>query len=248
MRMIDAHAHIGVDEVFDEVLTEQDLLCAYEQYGIDGAIVQPFIQKPYMDDTRAIHDRIQRFCKAHPGRFWGMVSMNPHMRRTDFDGECRRCVRELGFVGIKIATSAYGVNPSKKNGMHVFEVAGELGVPVMVHTGSGIPFADPVQLIPAAKAFPEVKIVVAYGGGDLTMTQCIQLAAEYDNVWVEPSWTSVLGIGAMVRALGPGRIMFSSDMPQNIPVELAKYRAAITDPTALAQVFAGTCQEVFALN
>jgi uncharacterized protein len=117
-----------------------------------------------------------------------------------------------------------------------------------VHTGSGIPFADPAQLVKPARAFPDVRIVVAHGGGDLTMTQCIQLAYDYDNVTVEPSWTSILGIESMMKTLGAKKLMFSSDMPQNIPVELAKYRAAIKSDQELGQVLSGTCIEVFKLK
>ncbi len=248
MKIIDAHAHIGEDVVFDEELNEQDILRTMDRFGVHGAIVQPMICRPYLEAAKAANDRVHRFALAHPGRIWGMVSLNPHFAPEDFDAECARCVRELGFVGIKIATSAYGCNPSKRDGMHVFEVARGLGVPVMVHTGSGIPFADPVQLVAPARSFPDVSIVVAHGGGDLTMTQCIQLARDYENVYVEPSWTSILGIEAMMRTLGPGKLMFSTDMPQNTPVELAKYRSAIPDEGDLAQVLGGTCAQVFRLK
>jgi uncharacterized protein len=246
--IIDSHAHLGYDEVADMGVHEDDLLAAYEQYGIDGAIVQPLICRPYLDDTRQIHDRIFRFCQNHPGKYWGMVSMNPHFRPEDYDEEAKRCVSELGFVGIKIATSAHGINPAKKNGMHVFEVAGKLNVPVMVHTGSGTPLSDPMNLLPAARAFPEVKIILAHGGSDLMTQQVIFLASEYENVFVEPSWLNILAVGGMLKILGPGKIMFSSDMPANIPVELAKYRSLTGDQAVLEQMLSGTVINVFGLQ
>jgi uncharacterized protein len=248
MLIIDSHVHLGVDVVFDEILNEKDILDCCDRNGIRGAIVQPFIQRPYMEDTRVIHDRIYRFAQDYPGRIWGMASLNPHLRPEEFEAESSRCMHELGFVGIKLATSAYGCNPSKQDGMHVFEVAQALRVPVMVHTGSGIPFADPAQLIKPAKAFPTVKIVVAHGGGDLTMTQCIQLAQGYDNVYVEPSWIGILGIESMLKALGTSKLMFSSDMPQNAALELAKYRTAIRNEHELERVLSGTCIDVFGLT
>jgi|BioPla2DNA2_1021312.scaffolds.fasta_scaffold142915_1 hypothetical protein len=42
-----------------------------------------------------------------------------------------------------------------------------LGVPVMVHTGSGAPFADPISLIGILKYFKDMKIVLAHAGSDL---------------------------------------------------------------------------------
>lgn len=246
--IIDSHAHIGYDEVADLGITEDELMSACKKYSIDGAIVQPLIQRPYMEDTREIHDRIHRMCKKYPKKFWGMISMNPHFKPEDFDREAERCVRELGFVGIKLCPNAHGINPAKKNGMHVFEVARKLNVPVMVHTGSGAPLADPISLLPVARAFPEVKIVIAHGGGELMTQQALFLAKEYENVYIEPSWVNILALGGMLKVLGPNKIMFSSDVPLNIPVELAKYRALTDDKAVLEQLLSGTVKEVFNLN
>ena len=42
MKIIDVHAHLGYDYVFDEESTEENLLYYYDRYGVTGAIVQPF--------------------------------------------------------------------------------------------------------------------------------------------------------------------------------------------------------------
>ncbi len=157
--IIDAHTHLGQDCVFDLKNTKYDLLSNFEKYGIDGAIVQPFIERPYLEETRRIHDEIHDLCMEHPGRFWGMASINPHFRPEDYEREAQRCVKELGFVGLKITPAGHAINPASKDGMHVFEVARALNVPVMVHTGNGIPFADPAGIYPAAKAFPDVELL-----------------------------------------------------------------------------------------
>ena len=41
--------------------------------------------------------------------------------------------------------------------------------------------------------------------------------------------------------------MFSSDMPENIPIELEKYRSAFDDRDTLEQIFCGAAKEVFKL-
>ncbi|MDO8685088.1 MAG: amidohydrolase, partial [Clostridiales bacterium] len=68
-----------------------------------------------------------------------------------------------------------------------------------------------------------------------------------DNVYLEPSWLNVLSIKVAVQVLGAHKIMFSSDMPENIPVELEKYRSAFEDEAILQQIFCGTAKEVFGL-
>ena len=102
--IIDVHAHLGEDCVFDIHQDEAELLTAYDRCGVDKAVIQPFVYRPYLEDMRASHDRIAAFCKANPGRIYGMASINPHFRHEDYEAEAERCIRELGFVGLKITT------------------------------------------------------------------------------------------------------------------------------------------------
>ena len=244
MKVFDAHAHLGYDVVFDVEVDEQKLLTTYAANGVDGALVQPFLPRPYIEDTRAIHDRIARFNAAHPGRFYGMISICPHLYPTEVEAECLRCVRDLHFKGIKIATTAHGVSPSSKDGLHIFEIARDLNIPVMVHTGGGS-FGEVLLLEKPASLYPDVKIVVAHGGGENGVDACIRLAEEHENVYVEPSWINLLSLEKMAQRLGADKLMFSSDMPQNTPAELAIFRAVFPDEADLSKVLAGTALRVF---
>ena len=246
--IIDIHAHLGYDQVFDYEAQEDELLTANKQFGVDIAIVQPYIVRPYIEDHMEIHNRIYEFCLRHQGKFYGMASINPHFRPADYDRELTRCVKELGFIGIKITPIAHAANPASKNCMHVFEIADTLDIPVMVHTGSGIPFADPINCIPAARTFPRVKIILAHAGGDMFFEQALKLAREYENIFLEPSWLNVLNTKTAVETLGAEKVMFSSDVPENIPVELVKYRTAIKNEKDLDMIFYGTASKVFNLK
>ena len=247
MYIFDAHAHLGCDVVFDAEIREADLLGVYSEYGVSGALVQPFIPRPYIEDTIAIHNRIYGFAQAHPGRFYGMISVNPHLYPHIVEDECSRCVRELGFKGVKIATTACGVNPSGKSGVHIFEIADALGIAVMAHTGGG-GFGAPILLETPARLFPKVPIVMAHGGGADGVDECIRLAKTYDNVFVEPSWINLLGIEKMARELGAGKIMYSSDMPQNTPAELAIFNAVFKSRPDREKVFSKTARGVFKIT
>ncbi len=144
--IIDLHAHLGVDVVFDEEQSEEDLISFYDKYDVDGAVVQPYLPRIYMEDHMAIHDRIYELTKSTKKKFWGMASINPHFRPDDYDKEACRCIKELGFVGIKITPIGHATHPSSKDALHVWEVCRELKVPLMVHTGAGIPFSDPISV------------------------------------------------------------------------------------------------------
>ncbi len=246
--IIDSHAHLGHDYVFDEEATEEGLLYYYEKFDIDGAVIQPFINRPYISDTVRSHDRIYEFCKSSSKHFWGMASINPHFSPEDYEIEAKRCVNELGFVGLKITPIAHAVHPSSKDGLHVFEIAGELKVPVMVHTGAGAPFSDPISLLPAVKSFPDVKIILAHGGSDAFFQQALFLAESFDHVYVEPSWLSILNTRKLLKVIGASKVMFSSDHGINAGMELTKYRTLLEDEVQLERVLSGTAIEVFNLK
>lgn len=247
MLILDAHAHLGHDVVFDEESTEEELLAWHGRCRVSGAVIQPFVPRPYLADTAASHDRIAALCQSHPGRYFGMASINPHLRPEEYEGEAARCVKELGFVGIKLTPIAHAAHPASRDGRHVFEVAAALNVPVMVHTGAGIPFADPASLETVAAGFTKVPIILAHAGTDLFFAQALSLARRYAHVYLEPSWLSILNVRKALEAIGPGKIMFSSDHAVNIPVELCKYRTLLPEGEALARVLGGTAREVFGL-
>lgn len=247
--IIDLHAHLGEDVVFDEEQTEEELITAYRENQVDGAIVQPYLPRIYMEDHQAIHDRIYRLCQdSKEKKFWGMASINPHFRPEDYDREARRCIQELGFVGIKITPIGHAAHPSSKDCMHVWEVCRNLKVPLMIHTGAGIPFSDPISVQRALESFPDVPCVLAHAGSEMHNQQAIYLAEKYENVFLEPSWVGVIGVMNMVKRVGCSKIMFSSDNIYQIPVELAKYRSVIKSQEDLDRVLYRNAVELYGLD
>ncbi|MFO7698588.1 MAG: amidohydrolase family protein [Anaerolineae bacterium] len=245
MRIIDCHAHLGYDHVFDHDFTARELIETYDALGVEGAIVQPALCRPYLDDVRAYHDAIAELCDAHPGRFWGMASMTPHFSPDDLRAELTRCVRDLGFVGIKLTPIGHACSPSSRNGMALFALAEELGVSLMVHTGAGVPFSAPVQLIPGVERHPDLRVIVAHAGGELYMGETM-LLVRYDNVYFEPSWLGSQSTAKLLSAAGADRLLFSSDHASNVPTELAKYRS-LADGLALESILGLNAATLFGL-
>ena len=152
-------------------------------------------------------------------RFFGIASINPHQDKELYFNELKRCVKKLGFIGVKLHTIGHAVNPSGTDGTTVFEAANELGIPVMVHTGPGIPFAAPSSLQPQLDRFPDVKVVMAHAGHGLFSGEAIAMGQIYPQVYLEPSWCTFYNVGAMVDVLGPERVLFGSDLPGNVPIQ-----------------------------
>jgi predicted TIM-barrel fold metal-dependent hydrolase len=154
----------------------------------------------------------------------------------------------LGFVGVKLHTIGHALDPGSTDASTVFRTAHQLGVPVMVHTGPGMPFADPSLLIARAREFPDVTIVLAHAGAAIVTGTAIAAAEVCDNIVLETSWCRPGDIGAMIARLGADRVMFGSDAPNNVSTEVAKYASLDLTPQQREAVLEGTARRVFHLD
>ena len=246
--IIDAHAHLGTDLVFDEVREEADILKKMGEHKVDVTIVQPMFGAVYMGDIRAIHDRIYKFAQAHPKRIYGVASMTPLIPEADYYDEARRCVKELGFVGIKLHPAAHGTSPTSKRGEMVWKVCSELGVPLMVHTGAGVPAALPANVIGRCKQYQDIQCILAHSGMISFAGEAFLVAHECPNVILETSWTAAHHIEHFIELYGADRVMFAGDEGTNLVVELAKYRSLHISPEELEWCLWKTANQVFKLG
>ncbi len=244
--IIDAHAHLGLDEVFDEDFTEEALLESQARNGIDVTLVQPGTVHD-LASAQEQHDDIADLAARHAGRFRGIANPSPHLPAEEYEREVRRCIDGLGFVGLKIHPLAHAVNPLGNHGRRAFALARELAIPVMVHTGAGLPWAAPSLLDPIAQEHPGLQIVVAHGGGMLSAEAGL-LAARRPNVYVEVSWLGGHHVREWVHRLGAQRVLFGSDHAGNAAAELAKFRTAGLTEEELRWVLGGTAAAVFDLG
>jgi predicted TIM-barrel fold metal-dependent hydrolase len=243
--IIDAHAHLGTCDVFDASQSAPDLLSAMDAADIGLSVVQPF---PGAPDAAAVHDLIAQAASDHPGRIVGMASLNPHQPAIGYRQEIARCVKDLGFVAVKLHSIGHAVAPGSSAARLVFRTASDLGVPVMIHTGTGVPFAEPAAWIPLAKEFAETSVVLAHAGGSMFTAPAIVAAQSCPNVFLETSWCNPQDIRRAVAAVGPEKVMFGSDMLFNARPELAKYAAAGFTPDNEPRLFSLTAAAVFGLS
>jgi len=222
--IIDAHTHIGFDYVFEEYHTAEDLARSMELNKIDISIVQPGTTLD-LDTARDQHNAIADLAKEMPNRIFGMATLYPRIPEAGYRDELERCVKKLGFVGIKLHPLAHAISPAHKASKKVFTNALELGIPVMIHTGDGIPWALPSSAIPIAKQFPDLKIILAHCGGGTFADEAALAASVCDNIYLETSWLPSTTILELCRNVGADRMMFGSDMALNAASELAKYRS-----------------------
>ncbi|MFB0523581.1 MAG: amidohydrolase family protein [Candidatus Bathyarchaeia archaeon] len=242
--IVDAHTHLGYDYVFEEDFTLDDLKTNMEKNRVDVSIVQP---GTVLDLKTVVeqHNAIADLSKKMPGRIFGMANPNPHLPREQYCKELERCVSDQGFLGVKMQTLGHGVDPGKSAGRKVFQAALDLGVPVMVHTGTGIPWSLPSASIPIAKDFPDLQIVLAHSGGSMFAGEAALAAQLCSNIYLEASWLPGFMISGFCKSLGAERIMFGSDHGDNVAAELAKFGAIGLTDKELEWCLGKTAAKVF---
>ncbi|MGQ9494010.1 MAG: amidohydrolase family protein, partial [Anaerolineae bacterium] len=161
MRVIDSHCHLGVSKLSGLTITEADLLQAMDTYGVDMALVMPHA---VTDDPVAAHKAVAELCQKYPQRFRGVINLSPLWDEADYRREATRYVRDLGFVALKLNPMQHLASPLMGNANKAFDTAEELGVPIIVHTGLGIPWALPSLAIPQARRHPNLTIILAHAG------------------------------------------------------------------------------------
>lgn len=221
--IVDVHQHLGTCRVFDyKEQTEEDIIRNMDEKGIDASIVQPF-PGAFPQPPKAEHDRIARMAENHPGRIFGICSANPHViTRDEWILEAQRCIEELGFVAIKLHTIGHSLLPTSKDGMMIFEIAHQLNVPVMIHTGLGGQLASPAQVIPAARKWPDLPIVLAHAGFPTQSPDAVYIASLLENVILEWSWGMADDIRWSIKELGVEKNLFASDLMDNTMTEQVK--------------------------
>lgn len=242
--IVDVHVHLGYDQVYDIDFTEANLLGGVERWGVDLSLVQP-ATCVFLDEVIAQHDAIAALVAQHPGMMAGIANPNPHLPEEVYRREAARCVRELGFVGLKIQTQGHGVGIGSRAAQKVYDAAGELGVPVMLHTGAVHAMVAPIGALAVAQARPQLPIVLAHAGANGNGPEAMAVALRCPNVYLETTWAPVGFVRDAVRRLGARRVMFGSDQPANIGVELAKFQALDLPDADLERCLSGTAREVF---
>lgn len=246
MVVVDAHSHLGPCTVFDVSVTEDELIQTMDENGINIALVQPF---PGAPDAIAIHNQIGELAKKYPGRIFGIVDVNPRfLGKEKFFAEVERCIKDLGFIGVKLHTVGHAVSPVSEIGGWVFEAAHKFDVPVNVHTGTGIPFALASACIPRALQYPDLPIVMIHSGMGVVSTDSYGTAKAFPNVYLETSWSLGAEIKWWVNDLGADRIMMGADLPNNRAAELAKYRSLGLTNEQYEKVLGGTAIDVYKLK
>jgi predicted TIM-barrel fold metal-dependent hydrolase len=173
------------------------------------------------------NDEVSEWVQKRPDRFAGLGSVDL-ARPMEAVREARRCVRELGFKGIRVVPWLWNLPPNDRRYYPVYAACVELGVPFCLQTGHTGPLrpSEPGRPIPylddVALEFPELKIVAGHIGYPWTV-EMISLATKYENVYIDTSAYTAKRFPRdlidYMRAHGKKKVMFGTNYPMLTPAK-----------------------------
>ncbi len=181
------------------------------------------------------NEYVAEYVARYPGRAIGFASVDP--ADADAPDELERSVKSLGLRGLKLSPVYQGFDPWSPEAWRLYEVADGLGIPILWHQASAFPaqsfleYGNPLLLDKVARAFPELRMILAHFGlpwSDIT----VQLLRKHKQLYTDVSarmyrkWEMY---NALLHALDydvMGQILFGSDFPvQTTEEALATFRS-----------------------
>lgn len=168
----------------------------------------------------------------------GVVAAVSYLKYTAHDlADLRALLREGRIKGLKLYPGYEPFYPHDARMRVVYELAGEFGVPVMIHTGDTfdpkgkVKYAHPIEVDEVAVDFPDVTFVICHLGNPW-ITDAMEVIYKNDNVVGDISGFTLRAFeerfekhmlaqmqGAIAYA-GPTDILFGTDWPI---VEMGSY-------------------------
>jgi predicted TIM-barrel fold metal-dependent hydrolase len=172
------------------------------------------------------NDEVAGWVAEQPTRFAGLaaVDLNSPM---DAVRELRRCVHELGFVGLRVVPWLWDAPPTDRRYYPLYAACVELGVPFCTQvghtgplrpsqTGRPIPYIDQIAI-----DFPELAIVGGHIGYPWT-EEMVAVARKHENVYIDTSAYTVKRYPPeLVRYMhsnsGRRKVLFGTNYPMIAP-------------------------------
>jgi predicted TIM-barrel fold metal-dependent hydrolase len=205
----DAHTHIGANDPDGFKVTADELVTALARVDARAAVFPMHEPEGY----RAANDAVLAAAREADGRLIPFCRLDP---RRDGLHEARRCL-DAGARGLKLHPRAERFALSEPGVDELIALAGERRLPVIVHSGRGIPSLGRDALT-LAERYPGARIVLAHMGiSDLTWLA--REASGHPNIYFDTSWWSAADALALFAAVPPGQVLYASDVPFGAPVQ-----------------------------
>jgi len=206
--VIDFHLHAGlyhelhpwvmdwIGETIDDpaayvasVLTRDGIVRFLDENGVDYAVALAELSP--ITTGMLSNEAVAELCRGID-RLIPFCNVNPFLV-ADLAGELERYVTEMGFRGLKLYPTYHHFYANSNRIYPLYAKAQELGIPVMVHTGSSIfrgarlKYGDPLYMDDVAVDFPDLTLLLVHSGRGFWYDRAYFLTKLHANVYMEIS-------------------------------------------------------------
>ena len=204
--IIDAHTHAGVLGE-GRGLAPGELMEMLHTHGVDKAFVSTI--RGFYGNCREGNDELAAYVGEYPKELYAFATVHPRDGEAAVE-ELRRCVDELGMIGLKLHPWLQAFSVSAPMMDPILEEAIRLHLPILFHDGTP-PYCTPLQICNLADRYPEATVVLGHAGNNDLWKNALDGARRLENVIICLSGPSMHAMKTMIDALGPDRFVFGSD-------------------------------------
>ena len=214
-KKIDAHSHVGYFGSWCDVgITPEELIAQMDEYNVERSVTGTYP------------------IRGQPGDGGGQVpgsSCRSSMARTRWIPIVwtisKDAVKNHNFKAVKLHPLEQAYCPNDECVFPIAELAQELEIPLMIHTGHP-PFSLPWSVAQLADIYPDLSMVMIHmgHGNGMFIQSALDMAKKYPNLYLETSGMPMhTKIKESYRDIGSDRIMWGLDAPFHHPaVEMLK--------------------------
>ncbi len=187
---------------------------------------------------RVPNEFVAEYVAQFPGRAIGFCGIDP--LDPDSPDQLEHAVKELGLKGIKFSPVYSGFDPWCKEAWAIYEMADRLGVPMLWHQSAAYPVeshleaGNPILIDKIARAFPELKMIIAHVGQPW-VGELVVLLRKHHQLYADLSarfhrkWQCYNALMLALDYQVTDRLLFGSDWPLQTTQEAVDAFRAIND-------------------
>lgn len=252
MKVIDTHIHYGTDPnvasstCVPYLITGKpdSVIRMLDEENASHGVLFPHdrvMSPPWDADYDKANQQIGEAVLKYPDRIAGLARINPTFGAEHTQKLLRKYVTEWGCRGVKLVAGYdfYRPNDLKVVGP-MLDICQEYDLTVLFHSGDA-PRDLPYLQAQAAKAYPNVRFVLAHIGMHTYLHEAILACKEYENVNVDMAQAWPYDIRIFLNHVGMDRLTYGSDTPYQSP-EVEQLKLKVIGLTEAEQ------EKVFSLN
>ena len=218
-------------------ITAEEMIAQMNEYNVEKTIISTYPAKESIEAA-----------DKYPDRLIGAVWVNPN--EPSAIETIKDAVKNHGFKAVKLHPLFHSYMPNDECVFPVAEIAGELDIPLMIHTGHP-PYSLPWSVAQLADIYPEVKMVMIHmgHGNGMYIQAAIDMAKKYPNLYMETSGMPMhTKIKEAYEDVGADRIMWGLDAPFHHPtVEMQRTIVSGLTDCQLEDVFYNNAKNLLKL-